>query len=131
MHNNRNSHNGKRFASRISIERDRSKETSNLWYVVSNKRGRGYIFLRSTTANIMSPNDDDEYKSTVKSHRAYEKKACSMIYAQLLTNSSFQAGFREKKKNMNPRESCRINDQSVSFLLPAFSRMNEEKFIRG
>lgn len=46
----------------------------------------------------MSPNDDDEYKSTVKSHRAYEKKACSMIYAQLLTNSSFQAGFKEKKK---------------------------------
>lgn len=63
----------------FSIERDRRKKKSNLWYQTT----RDIFFF--------------EYVSQWE-----EKKACSMIYAQLLTNSSSLKRALKKKENMNP-----------------------------
>lgn len=51
-----------------------------------------------------------------------------MIYCPITDEFILEAGFQKKKKKKNPRESCRINEQSVSFLWPALTVNEENSF---
>ena len=68
------------------------------------------------------PNDATNTKARWNLASAYEKKACSMIYAQLPTNSSsLKRALKKKRKT----RICRINDQSGFVLMASLLTANE------
>lgn len=72
------------------------------------------------------PNDATNTKARWNLASAYKKKACSMIYAQLPTNSSsLKRALKKEKKEKH--ESAGLTTNQVSFLWPAFSLRTNER----
>lgn len=74
------------------------------------------------------PNDATNTKARWNLASAYKKKACSMIYAQLPTNSSsLKRALKKKRKTRIQGKAAGLTTNQVSFLWPAFSLRTNER----